>query len=123
MRDEIKNVSAARFAHGTRAGRPLFSQTAVNEPAITRLPDALKYLSADERRSSTRPRVKPGIARRNAGAQLQKEITPRSALAAGRNKRRGPGRENRGAVVSLPAGRSALERRLALNLPVWGTEL
>ena len=33
----------------------------VNEPATEGQPDALKYLSADERRSSIKPRVKPGI--------------------------------------------------------------
>ena len=94
----------------------------MNEPAIARLPDALKYLSADERRSSSKPRAQPGIARLGAGAQLQKETTPRSVLAAGRNKRRGPGRENRKAVVSLPAGRDVFEQRFALNRPMWGID-
>ena len=57
------------------------------------------------------------VSRLSAGAQLQEGITPRSALAAGRNKRRGPGRENRGAVVSSPTGRPAFQRRPTLNYP------
>ena len=117
-----KHVPAARFSRGRRAGRPLLSQN-MNEPATERQPDALKCLSADERRSSSKPQVRADKARPNAGAQLQKGITPRSALVAGRNKRRSPWRENREAVVSSPVGRSCIQRWPTSNRPIWGTEL
>ena len=94
----------------------------VNEPATEGQPDALKKLSADERRSSIKPRVPSGRARPNAGAQLQRRIILRSVLAAGGNKGRGPGRENRRAVVSLPVGRLVFGQRFALNRPLSGTE-
>ena len=90
----------------------------VNEPATGGQPDVLKKLSTDERRSSSKPRVRTGEGRPNAGAQLQRRIILRSALAAGENKGRGPGRENREAVVSLPAGRPFFEQWLALNRPL-----
>jgi len=61
------------FSHGRRDGRRRARRPHVNEPADESLPDALKSLSADERRSSTKPREKPGIARLNAGAATSAE--------------------------------------------------